>query len=130
MIYKAGTVTQMVGLRDKIPKEVYFCALRLATILDGFYGEERNIDSDDGGILVFLETMADVEEFCRIHMRMDGNNHEAVEWVHCEAGNYLNVFYLCNNEFGINVFLPVGIAPKNLLDEVDSGRWRKKRREI
>jgi hypothetical protein len=38
-----------------------------------------------------------------------------VDVVKCESGTYINTLFLCNNEFGINVFMPVEAAPEVLL---------------
>jgi hypothetical protein len=48
-------------------------------------------------------------------VRLDGNRHEAVDVVKSKSGTYINAFFLCNNEFGINVFIPMDIAPQALL---------------
>ena len=111
---KAGTITQMLDLKEKLPHEVYLYALRLATILDGTYGENRDVEHSDGGFLVFLGEPEDIEIFNQQHMKLDGGRHEVIERISCATGDYLNILFLCNNEFGINIFLPESIAPMGL----------------
>jgi hypothetical protein len=114
-MHKAGTITEMLALKGKIPEEVYLAALRLVTILDGMYGEERDIDKDDGGIVLFAENKADLEAFSRNYIPIGANRHEAVDIIQAKPEPYLNVLFLCNNEYGINLFLPVSIAPEIFL---------------
>ncbi|MDL2263676.1 hypothetical protein LJC31_03380 [Synergistaceae bacterium OttesenSCG-928-I11] len=116
-MYKAGTAVEVLNLRGKLPKEVYLNALRLATILDGHYGEGRDVDNDDGGIILFVERSDDLDEIGRRYMRLDENRHESVHFVVCEGEDYVDVLFLTHNDFGINVFIPVSLAPETLLQE-------------
>jgi hypothetical protein len=38
-----------------------------------------------------------------------------VDAVNCDSGVLINTFFLHNNEFGVNVLMPLEIAPKALL---------------
>jgi hypothetical protein len=53
---------------------------------------------------------------------MDSNRHEAVSVVQCEKEPYLNIFFLCNNDFGINVLMPMSIAPGSIVEDLKKGR--------
>jgi hypothetical protein len=43
---------------------------------------------------------------------------EAVDIVKCKTGLYVNALFLANNEFGVNVFMPVELAPQVLLRDL------------
>jgi hypothetical protein len=58
-------------------------------------------------------------------MKLNENRHEAVTLVKCEGDPYINVLFLCNNEFGINVFLPVSVASHILLEGLKGKRKRR-----
>lgn len=123
---KAGTAMQMLDLQDRLPKEVYLYALRLTTILDGHYGENRDVENDDGGVILFVEAIEDVDRIGRDYVRLDSGNHEAVHFVSCKGGDYADVLYLTNNDFGINVLIPLSLLPEQLLNEMISNRKDEK----
>lgn len=111
MLYKLGTVREIEAIRDKIPDAVYNEALRILSILDDLYGDKRDIENDDGGIVLIAENSEDLTLIEKKYISLSSNRHEVVNIV----GNYIDVLFLCNNEFGINIFLPSEIAPENIL---------------
>lgn len=112
---KAGTVAELSKLQGVIPDVIYTTALRLTTILDSTYGPDRDVDNDDGGFVLFAENKGDLEYFSRHYMPLENNLHETVEIIIGENILYVEVFFLINNEFGINLFFPASIAPENFL---------------
>ena len=114
-MYKAGTVKEIKEIEGKVPDRVYLEVLGIVTMLDQVYGEDRDIDNDDGGIVLVAENTGDLNYFSEHYMKFDSNRHEAVHLLHSEKESYLNVLYLCNNEYGINLFIPLSIAPKIFL---------------
>jgi hypothetical protein len=120
MLYKAGTLKEMKRIVSEVhnmPKEVCGEALRLAKILDDLYGTDRDVDISDGGFVLVIENIEDVQTVSQKYVRLDDNRHEAVDVLKCESEVYINAFFLCNNEFGINVLMPINIAPKSLREE-------------
>jgi hypothetical protein len=113
MLYKIGTLEQFEKIKDKIPVEVRDKIQAIVTTLDREYGADRNVEDSDGGFVLFAdskESLTEVEKIIRIDKRVP----ELVESVGME---YLNVLFICNNEFGINLIISKDIAPKNLADE-------------
>jgi hypothetical protein len=51
-------------------------------------------------------------------MKLDGNSHEVVDVLKCESGIYINAFFLHNNEFGVNILMPLEIAPSGFLRDL------------
>jgi len=117
-LYKAGTVKELTEFEGKMSNDLYCAAMRLVTILDNVYGAGRDVDNGDGGFVLIAENIQDVALIRQRYMNLDGNTHEAVDVVKCEGGAYINAFFLSNNEFGINILMPVGIAPRTLLREL------------
>jgi hypothetical protein len=111
-------VKELAQFEGTIDRNVYGAALRLVTMLDETYGAERDVDNGDGGFVLIAENVQDVEGIGQRYVRLYENKHEAVDVVKCERGMYLNVLFLCNNEFGINILMPVDIAPQVLLKDV------------
>ena len=112
---KAGTVKEMHQLQGKMPVEIYLTALRIVTILDGTYGADRDVDHGDGGFVLIAENVQDLAAISQQYVELGANRHEAVSLVQCEKEPYINALFLCNNEFGINIFIPTNIAPHALL---------------
>jgi hypothetical protein len=117
-LIKAGTVKELSSFERTIDHDIYRAALRIVSRLDEVYGAERDVDNGDGGFVLIAENVQDLEAIGRRYVRLDENRHEAVDVVKSEGGVFINVLFLCNNEFGINVFLPVEIAPQALLKDL------------
>ena len=115
---KAGTVKEMHQLQGKMPVEIYLTVLKIATILDGAYGVGRDVDHGDGGFVLVVENIQDLAAISRQYVDLDSNRHEAVSLVQCEKEPYINALFLCNNEFGINILMPLNIAPRVLLRDL------------
>jgi hypothetical protein len=90
-------------------------AFRLVRILDEVYGANRDVDHGDGGFVLIAENVQDIEHISRSYFDLTSNAYEAADIVNSDNGVLLDVFVLRNNEFGINILMPVGIAPRNLL---------------
>lgn len=114
MLYKAGTVKEMEKLRENIPdlpEEVYGEALRLVKMLDEVYGAGRDVDNGDGGFVLIAENVQDLALVSQRYVDVGSNRHEAASVVQCGRKAYINAFFICNNEFGINILMPMSIAP-------------------
>ena len=103
-----------------MPVEVYLTALRIVTILDGTYGADRDVDHGDGGFVLVVENVQDLAAVSQQYVDLNANRHEAVSLVQCEKEPYLNALFLSNNEFGINILMPLNIAPRVLLRDLPS----------
>jgi hypothetical protein len=114
-LIKAGTVKELTHFEKTVNQEVYRAALRIVTMLDEVYGAGRGVDNSDGGFVLIAENIQEVSIINERYVRLDDNRHEAVDVVKCKSGTYINALFLRNNEFGINVFLPMKIAPEALL---------------
>ena len=119
MLYEFGTAKEIKAIKGKIPDALYQTALNIVKTLDENYGADRDVDSEDGGFVLVLQNVQDIEEAAYWDIRLDEGNHEHVNLVKCEDGDYINALYIMNNEFGVNVFLPKDIAPQILLDDLE-----------
>jgi hypothetical protein len=117
-LIKAGTVKELSPFEETIDHDVYPAALHIVTMLDGTYGADRDVNNSDGGFVVVMENVQGMPLIGQRYVKLDDNRHEVVDVVKCEAEMYINALFLCNNEFGINVFMPMDIAPQVLLKDV------------
>jgi hypothetical protein len=117
MLYKAGTTKAMQKIREEasgVPKEVLNEALRVVKILDEVFGADRDVDLNDGGFVMIAENVQDLASIKEQREDLDWSQYEVVAVVQCAKEPWLNVLFLCNNEFGINIFMPASIAPSAL----------------
>jgi hypothetical protein len=117
-LIKAGTVKELAQFEGTIDRDLYGTALRIVTMLDETYGANRDVNNSDGGFVVVVENVHEIPIIGQRYVKLDDNRHEVVDVVKCEKGVYINALFLCNNEFGINVLMPVGIAPEVLLKDL------------
>jgi len=99
--------------------EVYREALRVLSRLDAAYGADRDVEKDDGGFILVVEKVCDLCQVEQMGLKLDGIGHEALDVVQSESGLYLNTLFLCHNEFGINVILPMRMAPQGLVRQIE-----------
>ena len=122
-MYKVGTVAELeaLELEGKIPEEVYQEVLRVVSYLDETFGVDRDVDADDGGFIFFAENKEDLDYFAQNCVELESSSLEYVELVSSDKEAYLNAFFLVNEyEFGMTLFVPISIAPKRLLKEVNT----------
>ena len=111
-MYRSGTVVELSAVEPHISKEVYREALRIVSMLDEQFGEERDVENDDGGIVFIVSDEEGLASFGQRYPDLDRELFEYVELVESEKEPYLNVFYLYNEyAYGISLFLPLSIAP-------------------
>ena len=48
-MYRIDKVSEMKQIKGKIPLAVYQAVLRVVSVLDKYYGEDRDIYKNDGG---------------------------------------------------------------------------------
>ena len=103
MLYIIGTQKEAEKVKGLFSNEVFTAVSGIAKILDEAYGEDRNIFEDDGGYVCIVENNIDVEELKTKHQL---DLEETIpEYCTKLSDEWLHIFLLCNNEFGINIIL-------------------------
>ena len=113
---KLGTVKEFTNERQKLkalPEKVRREVQNLVEVLDEAYGPERNVDTDDGGYVLIAFDSADVKQIKK-GLNLGTGQEEAVDIIRTPDGEYLNALYLRNNEYGINIVMPLTLAPTSL----------------
>ncbi len=116
MIIKLGTVQEANRLANILDKSVFDILIETATILDDNYGE-RNIYSENGGYIVIIDDISDLEEY-----KNDFDyDSEVIELIDVIEGKevYISVLYMISSDYGITVFLPKEIATDKMISYME-----------
>ena len=119
MVHKLGHVADLerLTIADEVTRNNL---VELLQILDNEYGEDRNIDNDDGGYVLYATPGTNPEE---IKVFFDYSAHE-IEYVNrflkaqppiCTA------FYILNNEFVVTIVMSIADAPKEITYNFEEG---------
>ena len=90
-------------------------------MLDENFGEDRDVDYDDGGYVCIVENKEDLDYFAQNCVELDSPTLEYVSHIPTGKEPYLNVFFLVNEyEVGITLFVPMSIASERFLKEAEA----------
>ena len=112
MIYRCGTVKEAHGVKGKVSKAIYEKALVIVSNLDRYYGKDRDVYKSDGGFVFIAENKEDLSYFISHHVNPNDGSYEDAQLFRTERGYYLDIFFLCNNEFGISLLIPAVLLPE------------------
>ena len=113
MVYKIGNVSDL----ERIPipdSNTYDLLYRYARILSDEYGEERNVDTDDGGYVLYTLPCATSED---IKAFFDYTKH-TVESVD-RFGYLCAATYILHNEFVVTIVMSTNDLPNELIKDLD-----------
>ena len=115
MLYRIGTAKEIDSLPSVLPIHAYRELVRCTSILDYEYGVDRDY-MEVGGYSLIAETEEDIQEFKSV---VDYERHFP-EWTY-QYDNYAAALYLMNDDFSIVIFIPLEVAPKEIMDELKEG---------
>ena len=121
MVYKLGTPADMAGL-SAVPAPVHHALLTELSILEREYGAERNIDTDDGGFMLYCTPGTTAEE---VKPFFDPTDH-ILEWAARIASDppYCSALYLLGNDYAVEIFMAVADTPAEVQAEMEElHRW-------
>lgn len=115
MLYYIGTTKEVSMLEGHLQRQLIGEICRGVVVLDAEYGEERDYFKE-GGYSLIVETVEDLQQ---AKERFDPNQH-LCEWA-TRIGNtgFCSALYILGNEFTIMVYLPIAIANKDILDNLE-----------
>ena len=112
MIYSFGTTKEAHGIKGKVLSAVYERALSIVSILDKYYGKDRDVYKNDGGFVFIAENKEDLSYFISHHIDPNNSTYEDAQIFRTEREYYLDILFLCNNEFSINLLTPARFLPE------------------
>lgn len=114
MIHKLGNLKDLENIKvddDAIYRELY----EFLSVLSSEYGEDRDIDTSDGGYVLYCEVGTSLVELEKIF------NYRAVfDW----SGNikstvpYCSTMYFLNNEYAVVLVMAIQDVPINIKNEI------------
>ena len=113
MVYKIGNVSDLdtILLLDDTALELL---LHYARVLTCEYGENRNVDTDDGGYILYATPGTDTED---VKAFFDYTKH-TVESVD-RYGSLISAMYILHNEFVVTLIMSASDAPTELINEIN-----------
>ena len=114
MLYRIGTVKEIDAIEEKFPREIVNKLYHCTSVLDEAYGADRDY-LQSGGYSLLAENEQDLDGIKPI---IDFDTHPC-EWADPIGKEHLSALYLLNDNFSIVVFMPIAIAPPELLSELE-----------
>ena len=115
MVYKLGNDKDMDALPPLEGKTEEIIYVYTST-LTYQYGEERNIDEDDGGVVFYAPPGTDCEE---IKSYFDYTKHTP-EYVD-RYGSICVAMYITHNEYAVVIIMSIADAPDEIIKEFVEG---------
>lgn len=115
MLYYIGTTKEVSVLEDHLPRQLIGEICRGVVVLDAEYGEYRDYFKE-GGFSLIVETAEDLQQ---AEERFDPDQH-LCEWA-TKIGNtgFASALYILNNEFTVMLYLPITIANKDIIENLE-----------
>ncbi len=113
MIHKLGKLND-VDLLPPIAPGIRSLVLEKVKLLSAVYGEDRNIDNDDGGIVLYCP-----HGTSEVELRRQFDYTTALpEYVEVSNG-ICHALYLTNNEYSVSVIMHEEDLPDEIKKEID-----------
>ena len=115
LLYRIGSEKEIPLLSSRFPDRVIEEVLAGAVVRDSEYGADRDY-LEIGGYSILLVTLEDIQQLKSI---LDYDAHPC-EWAtHIGSTGYVSALYILNDDYTIDVYMPLAIAPKAILKELE-----------
>lgn len=115
MLYYIGTTEEVSRLENHLPNRLVSEICCGVVVLGAEYGEDRDYFKE-GGYSLIVETTEDLQQ---AKERFDPNQH-LCEWAtRIENTGFCSALYILDNEFTIMLYLPIAIANKDILENLE-----------
>ena len=113
MVYKISNVSDLEGIpiTDSFTYDLLY---HYAKVLTYEYGEERNVDTDDGGYVLYCPPNTKAED---IKAYFDYTKHtlESAD----RYGSLIAAMYILHNEFAVTIIMSSDDAPIEIIKEIN-----------
>jgi len=101
---KISHVKEVVNL--KLPQEVIDVVAAAVTILDTEYGEQRDVDTGDGGYVLIVESKDDLEKLIDCHICAKASVPEYVDSIKCDDGQtFTSTMVMLSDDYAIIIVM-------------------------
>lgn len=114
MYYKIGCLLDLVKL-PFLEQELWKHIYELTMALSSNYGDNRDIEENDGGYILLFLNYVDTAE---LKTMVNYQEHIPEYVTRIGKSNYCEAVYLFSNEYAVSVILPVSKAPVEILEEL------------
>lgn len=115
MLYTLGTAHDLSLLPSHLPQELVTEILTGLVVLDAEYGASRNY-LESGGYSVLADSIEDIPGLRAI---IDYEKHPC-EWAtRIGRTGYISCLFILNNDYSIMAYLPLAIAPAEIINELE-----------
>ena len=113
MVYKIGNISDLATIPITYGK-TFELLYHYARVLTYEYGEKRNIDTDDGGFILYAPPGTKMED---IKAYFDYTKHivEAVD----RYDSLIAAMYILHNEFAVALIMSAEDAPIEIIKEIN-----------
>jgi len=115
MVYKLGNISDMAML-PSVDDNTYRNIYEFVSVLEHEYGCDRNIDTDDGGYVLYATPGTTAEEI-KVYFDYSANT---IEWVNT-SGDILCALYLLNNDYSVTIIMSRSDAPDEITKAIVEG---------
>ena len=113
MVYKLGNVSDL-SMLPKVDDETMRNLYEYTMVLSTEYGSDRNVDTDDGGYVLYAPPGTNVEE---IKAYFDYTQN-TVEYVNTSR-HVCSAVYLTHNEYAVVIVMSLADAPEEIKKEIE-----------
>ena len=113
MVYKIGNISDLASIAISDSK-AYELLSQYARLLSYEYGEDRNVDTDDGGYVLYATPGSSSED---IKAYFDYTKH-VVESAD-RFGSLVVAMYILHNEYVVLIVMSEDDAPAEIIKEID-----------
>lgn len=110
MVYKIGNMKDLARL-PITDENTMKNLIEFTKVLSQEYGEDRDIDHDDGGYVLYAPKGTDCEEF-KEYFDYSKNEIECVN----RCGDICCAMYLLTNEYAVVIVMSISDAPMEITD--------------
>lgn len=113
MVYKIGNISDLANI-PITDDETFELLYHYARVLTAEYGQERNINEDDGGYILYVTSGTNSKD---IKDYFDYTKH-TVESVD-RYGQLYSAMYILTNEFVVTIVGSIADAPPQFINEIN-----------
>jgi hypothetical protein len=103
-MFKIAHVEEVAGIQ--LPQEVVDVIMDAASILDGEYGHDRDVDSGDGGYVLIIESAEELDKLSEFQIDIKDAIPEYIDRIQCNDGSiFTSTLILLSDDFGVVIIL-------------------------